>query len=360
MSEMSSEPREMKRLEARPQYALSTRILIELYQQGELPAIEELMVEPTYGYAGRVLYRDGAVRMFRGSDVGLNSSGARQTAGDKGYTKYFLQALGYHTPPGKVFLLPHYVEMLDKSLAKYDFHAYTQSTEIDRYIATEIGYPCYLKPNEGSQGKGVRRCLNRQDVEQALAHYQQERVAMVLVEQAIPWPDYRVVVFDGRVVLSYLRTPLTITGDGVSKIRALLQQKHEQFVRLGRTAVIDSDDPRIIQRLARRQYYLDTILPAGEQCPLQDVSNLSAGGDATDYSELIHPRWQELCIEVSAAMGLRLCGVDLACEAIEQSQGAYSILELNDAPGLANYAALGNVQYQRVRQLYKDVFAKAV
>jgi len=57
-------------------------------------------------------------------------------------------------------------------------------------------------------------------------------------------------------------------------------------------------------------------------------------------------------------MGLSLCGVDLACADIESAHEEYSILEINDVPGLANYAAEGEKQYARVRRLYKKIFEK--
>ena len=113
--------------------------------------------------------------MFRGGDVGINSSSAKQVSADKGYAKYFLTLLGYHTPPGKVFLLPDYVSALDKALTKYAFQDYACVEDIDPYIVATLGYPCFIKPNEGSQGKGIYRCLNKPDVELAVAHYQNDQ-----------------------------------------------------------------------------------------------------------------------------------------------------------------------------------------
>jgi glutathione synthase/RimK-type ligase-like ATP-grasp enzyme len=55
-------------------------------------------------------------------------------------------------------------------------------------------------------------------------------------------------------------------------------------------------------------------------------------------------------------MGLSLCGVDLACADIESAHAGYSILEINDALGLANYAAESEKQYARIRRLYKKIF----
>ena len=134
-------------------YSSVAKILIDLFHNGELPNIREMTIEPEYGYVGRVAYQNDSVRMFRGGDVGINSSSAKQVSADKGYAKYFLTLLGYHTPPGKVFLLPDYVSALDKALTKYAFQDYACVEDIDPYIVSTLGYPCFIKPNEGSQGK---------------------------------------------------------------------------------------------------------------------------------------------------------------------------------------------------------------
>jgi hypothetical protein len=57
-------------------------------------------------------------------------------------------------------------------------------------------------------------------------------------------------------------------------------------------------------------------------------------------------------------MGLRFCGVDLACADLERADAPYSILELNDAPSLSNYVTLGEQQQQQVRALYRKMFSQ--
>jgi len=260
---------------------------MDMFHNGELPNIREITIEPEYGYAGRIVYQDGSVRMFRGGDVGINSSAARRVAIDKGYAKYFLTLLGYHTPLGKVFLLPDYVYTLDKALAKYAFRNYARVEEIDSYIVSTFGYPCFIKPNEGARGKGIRKCLNKHDVELAVAHYQTDQIETLLVEEALTWPDYRVVVLRDEVIACYQRSPLSITGNGISTIKELLLQKRDYFMKTGRQVLIDLDDTRIVDRLARSDYHLETVLPHHVTCPILDVSNLSAGGELEDFTERI-------------------------------------------------------------------------
>lgn len=342
--------------EAKEYYPFITRLLIELFTSGNLPNVASIQIEPVYGYVGRIVYRDGTVRFYRGSSMGMNRLGASEVAKDKGYTKYFLEQLGYETPRGQVFLFPKFVELIDKNLGRFGFHDFAGCEHIIKYIEETLTYPCYMKPNEGSQGRGIEKCSTRAEVTDALERYIGEGALKVLVEQAVPYPDYRVVVLGNEVISCYLRKPLRLEGDGVSTIRELLGRRQQQFVEEGRDTIINLEDPRIDKALGRQEWTRETVLPQNHQWQVYDVSNLSVGGDSEDFTDRIHPHWRQLCIDVSAAMGLRFSGVDLACEDICRGDSGYSILEINAAPGLDNYAATGPKQAELVRDLYRRVF----
>jgi D-alanine-D-alanine ligase-like ATP-grasp enzyme len=341
---------------AREHYPFVTRTLIELYRGGELSSVRSLMVEPVYGHVGRVAYNDGSVRMFRNMNLGLNAQGASEISKDKGYTKYFLERLGYQTPRGKTFLLPRYVELIDKNLGRHHFKGYALADQVLDYVASELGYPCFVKPNDGSQGRGVTRCENADDITATIDSYQQERIPVLLVERAVMYPDYRVVVLRDHVVACYRRHPLTVIGNGTSTIRQLLHERQEHLAQRGRKVLLDLLDPRIAKKLAQAGYGLDDVPLHGTNVAIYDVANLSAGGEAEDYTDRMHPHWRDLCVRIVADMGLQLCGVDLACADIEHFDAPYSILETNAAPGLDNYAATGERQARIVRDLLKEVF----
>ncbi len=219
-----------------------TRTLLDLYRQSELPAVHSIVIEPVYGHVGRIEYDNGSVRMFRNMNLGLNAQGASEISKDKGYTKFFLERLGYQTPPGKTFLLPNYVELIDKNLSRHHFKAYARIEQVLDYTATELGYPCFIKPNDGSQGRGVTRCENADDITAVIATYQRERIPVLLAERAVTYPDYRVVVLRERVVACYRRHPLAVVGNGRSTIRHLLQERQAQFARQGRKVLLDLQD----------------------------------------------------------------------------------------------------------------------
>ncbi len=344
-------------LPTKKHYPFSTRTLIDLYNAGELPGIAALTVEPVYGYVGRIVYTDGRVRLFRSTNLGVNNHGAVEISKDKGYTRYFLDGLGYSVPQGRTFLLPDYVSLIDNNLRRYGFSGYPQAEvdAIDAYIRDTVGYPCFVKANEGSQGRGVHKCYDADDVRAAVEDFAREKVRVCVVERDVALPDYRVLVWGGMVRMAYHRKPFTVAGDGASTIRQLIEAAQTDFNARGRSALVDAADSRLNAMLTRQGYKADAIPQNGVQVQIHAFSNASTGGAVEDVTGRLHTHWNELCVRVTAEMGLRLCGVDLACADIESADSEYAIIEINASPGLDNYAAASDLAASRVRDLYRDM-----
>ncbi|KPA12781.1 cyanophycin synthetase [Candidatus Magnetomorum sp. HK-1] len=348
--------RENIMIEAKPHYFHPVRLLIQLYNGGKLTNVRSLNIEPEYGRVGRIFYKDGSVRMFSGVDFGINSHGSSSIAKDKGYAKYFLNSLGYNTPAGKVFLMPNCIKTIDKNLAVYGFKDYSTINDIYSYINSTIGYPCIVKPNNGAKGVGVYKCFNDNNVRSVIEEYNKEYINILIVEKYIDLPAYRIDVFRDEIICCYLRKPLSIIGDGKSTIGELLSNKIDGFIEEGRTISIKSDDPRIYNNLKRKNLNLNTVLSADEDVVIHNCSNLSTGGETENFTEKINPYWKDLCVNLTKDMGLFLCGVDIFCADIENSNAEYySIHEINASPGL-DYSTLGERQKDVVRKFYYNIF----
>ncbi len=328
-----------------------TRKLLELWDEGRLPNVAGVEVEPEYGYVARIRYRSGAVRIIRGSDVGLNAGAACELAKDKAYVKHFLRRSGFECPRGEAFLLPWWAEEIMPRLAERGFTR-PRTTDGAAEYAAGLGFPVYLKPIDGAQGRGVWRCDSAARIQPVIDHYAEQRIRLMVVEEAVDLPDHRLVVLRDRLISAYTRFPLNLTGDGTATVAELLSGLQRGFRLSGRPTTIDAADARIAARLARAGLDLGSVPRRGETVVLHDISNLAAGGTALDVTATVHPRWVRLALDVTAELGLTFSGVDLACADVTDPDAPYSVLEVNSSPGLDHYGSVGAEQRAVVDGLY--------
>jgi len=204
--------------------------------------------------------------------------------------------------------------------------------------AKEIGYPVVLKPQFGNQGKGV--IANIEDETQLSNAYEllMKDYKELILEKFISGSDYRVCSVYGDIVAVSERIPPYIIGDGINSIEKLIGNINED-IRRGEghekeLTKIKIDDT-LTGYLKRKNYSLNSLLPAKEKLTLKDNANLSTGGFAIDCTDLICEENIELCKRAASAIGLDICGIDLLCEDISKPLGeGGAIIEINAAPGI--------------------------
>jgi D-alanine-D-alanine ligase-like ATP-grasp enzyme len=305
----------------------------------------KVVMEREWNIAGQIIYASGQKRYFRYSSLDLNTLGASEISKDKDYANFFMKRMGYPTIPGKTFFAPAWAEAINSPRGIDAAYAYAQS----------IGFPVIVKPNSGSQGKGVAFVYTRRDFYSAMRRvFKLDRVA--LVQQPVSGRDYRIVVLDDKVISAYERIPLSVTGDGTADIRELLDKKQRVFFGSSRDTRLRPEDPRIKEKLARARLTLKSVPEQGQHVVLLDNANLSSGGDAIDVTDAMHPEFRRIAIALTRDMGLRLCGVDLMIDGdITKTLGQYWVLEINSAPGLDHYVKTGKTQQKIVEDMYLEV-----
>ena len=306
-----------------------------------------VVLESQWGMVGQITYKSGVRRYFRYNSVDLNLLGASRLASDKDYANFFMRRMGYPTVEGKTFFRKDFARAIGAQ-------HHTMSDAVK--FAHKLGFPLIVKPNSGSQGSGVFLVYTQKELGTALGViWKQDRIA--LVQKHLIGRDYRVVVLDNQVISAYERIPLSVVGDGKSTIQQLLEQKKKYFQKIGRDTQIKQSDPRILYKLARQKLSLRSKLADGQRVSLLDNANLSTGGDSVDVTSTIHPDFKKVAINVTRDMGLRFSGVDLMITkgSIDEKPIAYSILEINDTPGLDHYATTGPTQRKIVANLYLEV-----
>jgi len=309
-------------------------------------------LEPVWKYVGRITRQDGAFTYFRGTNFDLNGQGSMEIATDKSYAAYFLKQVGYRVIPGRTFYSPDFAKILkspDGPEAAY------------RYAKT-MGFPVIVKPNSASQGKLVCLVHNKTDFTRAVKKICEiDRV--FLVQPFIAGRDYRVVILDNEVISAYERLPLSVTGDGVSTINRLLDNKQRDFRARGRDTIIDKTDFRFDLKLKNNNLNRASVLAKGQIFALLDNRNLSTGGEAVDVTDKIHASFKNLAINITRDMGLRYCGVDLMIrddikKPLNPKINNYHVIEINSAPGLDHYAESGVKQKKIVKEMYRKILKK--
>ena len=220
-----------------------------------------------------------------------------------------------------------------------------------------IGFPVYVKPNNMSQGSFVTKAYSPTDILD-VANKIFERTNVLLIEKACSGRDYRIVVLGDEIVSAYERKPLIVVGNAENTISELLQIEKGNLENMGRpNSEIDPSDSRIDIKLRELGISRSTIPPIGKKIVLLDNANLSTGGTSVDVTSSIHPSFSDIAVNATRALGLHLCGVDIITDDLTQDSvdQCWNIIELNAAPGLDNYASLGEEQENRVKNLYRKV-----
>lgn len=332
------------------------QILIDLYEHGELPAVRSIHIDERYGLFAQIVYRDDTRRYIQGTSVDVNPVAAGRIAVDKDYTRQLLRHEGIRVPAGEVFFSPRQLDFLANYLEKYNLNEPRTFAAIPDFVETTVGYPCFVKPNDGSRGKHVYKCHTPDDLQHAVARLEADAVDAISVEEAIHLPEYRVVVYRGEVIACYAREAFTVVGDGQSTVLELVQQAATEILSQGRRINIPALLPQIQSRLARQHLTEHSVPDAGQEIQVLDAANLSAGGRMTDVTSRMHSDWREFCVRLARTMNLVFVGVDIFCADITRPNTEYAIIEINAAPGLRNYASIGADQQRRIRELYRGIF----
>ncbi len=242
---------------------------------------------------------------------------AESIAQDKQLTRELLGYVGIPTPTGRVV-----EDALDAWQA-----------------ALELGLPIVVKPQFGSQGRGVTTDVRSRD--QVLAAYDAARREdrAVIVESFALGDDYRLLIVGGSLVAAARREPPFVLGDGTHTVAELVTAENRDPRRSDDHANVWSKIPldQITLATLQEQGLEPTSVPMpGRRVTVRRNANLSTGGTATDVTDRVHPEVAQRAIEAARVVGLDVAGVDVVARDIgrplEDQQGV--VLEVNAAPGL--------------------------
>lgn len=255
-------------------------------------------------------------RRIQAAEVDATSAVSEAIAQDKDLTKKLLRAAGVPVPWGRP------VKDVDDAWS----------------AACDVGLPVVLKPQDGNQGKGVT--VNVSTRSQLIQAYEvAAEFGEVMVERFLPGHDFRLLVVGDQLVAAARRDPPHVIGDGLSTVKALVDQVNLDPRRgVGHSTSLTKIrfDEIAIARLASHGMTPDSIPANGQRVVLRNNANLSTGGSATDVTEDVHPEVSARAVAAAQMVGLHVCGVDVVCESVLRplEEQAGGIVEVNAAPGL--------------------------
>ena len=180
----------------------------------------------------------------------------------------------------------------------------------------------------------------------------QSRRGVCIVESFITGKDYRCLIIDGRIAAIAERVPASVTGDGTSTVRELVDLTNADPRRgVGHEKVLTriKVDAAAVELLEDQGYALSDVPPEGETIRLALTGNMSTGGISIDRTFEAHPENVEIAEEAARMIGLDIAGIDFICPDIatpvRETGGA--IVEVNAAPGfrMHTHPTEGEPQY---------------
>lgn len=205
--------------------------------------------------------------------------------------------------------------------------------------ARKIGWPVVVKPENQDQGLGViTEIRDEQALKRAYASAAPYGNGAVLVQQHVSGQDYRLLVVQGRVLMTACRLPAGVVGDGEQTVAELVAQVNRD-PRRGmdkRSLLIRLElDEEALACLAQQSMTADSVPASGQSVVLRRTANISRGGTAIDVSDQVHPDNLLLAVRAARIIGLDLAGVDLICPDISRSwqEVGGAICEVNAQPG---------------------------
>ncbi|RAL55546.1 hypothetical protein BSK20_04250 [SR1 bacterium human oral taxon HOT-345] len=261
-----------------------------------------------YGYCLRIFSPNRETpHLMHGINFGLNATSVVKIFKDKILTNEILRQDGFTLP--REYILEPKGNIFETPVNNYE--GLLQFTE-------KVGFPLIVKPNKGERGNGVMLLSNLKELEQFYQEYSNglfdEKIAVI--QEKVKGNEYRVIYLDGEILLTYMKQPFTLVGDGKTTLEKLLYLRNLKEEALEET-----------KGILAKQGYLLTDIPAKDTQiqPYQFINDLSEQDQEVPFTE----QDQEFLKKIAKSFGARFFGLDIISEgAIHEG----SIIELNAKP----------------------------
>lgn len=272
----------------------------------------------------KVCDKRGQCEVFRGSMPMRSSAFGLLCSKYKHLSYDFLTSVGYKLPP---YLVVNSVEEAVSFMEKHKL--------------------LVVKPVDGKQSEGVSVGIsNKSRLTQAINLAKSKSISgEVLLQKQLTGRLYRILVLNDKVVAVSERRAAEVMGDGLKNIAELINELNQNPKRGTET---NSPMKKIKPKDAVSYLGTDALerVPAkGESVRVAAIESVSAGGEAINVTEMIHPEWIKVAKDITMQMGLFISGLDIMCEdiALPPDKNELPFLEINTEPGfkIHQYPSIG-------------------
>lgn len=270
--------------------------------------------------------------LFKSTDFWINPSLSVKLSNDKELSHYILKR--------------HGIPMTDTLHLKQE--------DVRRLDKFELSFPLIIKPIHESHWNGVKmNILDIKELEQKLTD-SFKRYKRMIVQSQVVWDEYRLLVFNGRVILSIMRIPASVLWNGKMTLGELIE--HENNTNILRWKWYSNAlthiriDDELIGYIAKQKLDLNSIPNKWDTIQLIGTSNIWTGWTMIDVSDIVSDDIKALACKSAEILWLGIAGVDIITsditKSLEQTWGI--ILEVNDTPWLWGDRELTGVNTARV------------
>jgi len=236
----------------------------------------------------------------------------------------------------------------DATYKLLDYYGFTVPQTLDinsldelNKIEKEVNYPLVVKPEDGACGEGVTVGIkNYKELKEAFQFAKEFNYKDILIQEFIEGDDYRILIVGYKVIAIAKRLPCRIFGDGVLKIKELIEKENKNPLRgeeHDKALTLINIDKTVLDYLKEQNLSLDKVLDKNQEIFLRKNANLSTGGEAIDVTDKVPDENKKIFEEIAKSMDGNIVGIDIRTKDISKifkDKKDYAVIELNASPGI--------------------------
>ncbi len=194
-----------------------------------------------------------------------------------------------------------------------------------------------IKSNNGTCGEEVFYVNNEEKLFQIISEVLKRNTLAVICPFYKIKTEYRVILVDSSVKLTYAKKRPVVIGDGKSTIKELLIKFNEHYFK---------------NKELTKDY--DRVLNSGVEYSYGWQFNLSQGAIIDNVEDVINEKIKDIAINISKSIGLRFGSIDI----IETEENKFLVMEGNSGVMMDNFISLNKNGYKLAKDIYKEVIIK--